>query len=142
MREMSVEGANLEHTLREVALMAALVGSGVSPTQAIRRVEVEEAQLLRGHPGEAVEPYHTGAFGAGQLMQPWGKGTQPWGAGMQPWGACMQPWGAGMQPSGKGAMPYGPTLTPYQKDTGFGTYGKGMGMTPTTVMPQMGGKGF
>lgn len=158
LREMSVEGANLEHTLLEVALMSALVGSGVAPTQAIRRVEAEEAELLRTHPGEAVEPYHAGAAGVGvgqfgkgvqplgKGAQPWGKGAQPWakdmqtwGAGMQPWGKGMQPWGAGKQPWGQGAMPYGETITPYGKGAGMGTFGKGMGMTPSTTTPYMGG---
>jgi|GEM_PF-6120714 len=51
-------GLSIDHTLREVALMAALVGAGVAPTQAIRTVESREAELLGLPPGEAAERFH------------------------------------------------------------------------------------
>lgn len=112
LREMSVEGASLEHTLLQAALMGALIGTGVSPTQAVRQVEAAEAQLIGMHRGEIVEPaFHPGYAGAGAGM--YGK------------------------PYGKGKMPYGQTISPYGAGAGFGTYGKGT--TPYTTTPYMGG---
>lgn len=144
VREMSVEGASLEHTLREVALMAALVGAGANPTTAIRQVEAIEPELLRMHPGEAIEGFHTGAIpGAfGKGATPYGKGagipgatgvpgTMPgaYGKGAMPYGKTIGAPGA----YGKGTMPYGKTLG---QGVGVGAYGKGT--TPATATPYMG----
>ena len=81
-------GAPIDHTLREIALMGALVGSGVGVNQAIRSVERIEPQLLsfggyeraetQFHPGVGKQqqagygvPY---GYGKPQVGMPMGKG--------------------------------------------------------------------
>lgn len=160
LREMSVEGASLEHVLREVALMGALVGSGVDPTEAIRQVESIEPQLLRTHPGERIEPYYPGHYGTGTtgaadtagitgipgigtmgLPEPFGTGKAPFGKGVDMGGfPTIYGKGIGMggiSPYGKGKAgltPYGKgAITPYSKGMGGVTpFGKGMGTSPFT----------
>ncbi len=73
LREFRTEGANREHILREVALMGALVGTGMPAAQAIRLVEAMEPQLLGMPRGETQEPDHAGYPDMGG----WGKGF-PW----------------------------------------------------------------
>lgn len=52
-------GAPLEHVLREVALVGALMGTGMTAQQALQYVEQRERQMI-GMParGEAWEPWH------------------------------------------------------------------------------------
>jgi len=101
LREFRTEGANREHILREVALMGALVGTGMPAAQAIRLVEAMEPQLLGMPRGETQEPDHAGYPDMGG----WGKGF-PWMGfpgmgfpGMGGWGkdgfgkGMMGPWG-------------------------------------------------
>ena len=73
LREMRTEGADREHILREVALMSALVGSGMPAAQAIRLVEAMEPQLLGMPRGETREPEHAG-YGQYPDMGGYGKG--------------------------------------------------------------------
>lgn len=49
MREIQ-QGASVEHTLRETALIAAMVGAGIDPSRAIAQVERAEATLLGPSP--------------------------------------------------------------------------------------------
>jgi hypothetical protein len=54
-------GVSIEHTLREVALMGAMVGKGASPAEAIRAVERREEALIGTEPQEAFErAFHPG----------------------------------------------------------------------------------
>lgn len=57
IRELQ-EGVPLDHILREVALMGALVGAGLTARGAITTVEQQEAALIGGHPAEVAEPFH------------------------------------------------------------------------------------
>jgi hypothetical protein len=86
-------GAPIQHALREIALMAALIGSGVPPAEAIRRVESGERGLIGFPPGG--EPWERGQYPGHGYPGP-GMGTRP------PMGTG--PWGPGAGPG-----PYGPT---------------------------------
>lgn len=112
LREMRMEGANREHILREVALMSALVGTGMPAAQAIRLVEALEPQLLGMPRGEAREPEHAG-YGYPE-MGGFGKGFP----------------GMGFPGMGFPGMGY-PGMGGWGKD-GFG---KGMMMGPWGKMP-------
>lgn len=59
LRELRL-GLPIDHVLREVTLMGALVGTGESPRRAIRTVERLEPRLLGLARGEAGEWYHRG----------------------------------------------------------------------------------
>ena len=94
-------GAPIDHTLRETAVMGALVGAGMTPTQAIAAVERYEASLIGTYPGEALEtPWHGGKMPGGYPgTQDWGKVTLPgkdmmtepsWG--MDSWGPPSSGW--------------------------------------------------
>ncbi len=126
LREMSLEGASLEHVIREVALMGALVGAGSTATEAIRQVEAIERELIGPSPageylgaGAGAVP-GAGMYGKGKGMpgvdmygkgkgmpgvDMYGKGKGMPGAGMYGKGKGMP--GAGMYGKGKGASPYG-----------------------------------
>ena len=117
LREMRMEGANREHILREVALMSALVGTGMPAAQAIRLVEALEPQLLGMPRGEAREPEHAG-YGYPE-MGGFGKGFP--GMGFP---------GMGFPGMGYPGMGY-PGMGGWGKD-GFG---KGMMIGPWGKMP-------
>ncbi|MDF2627756.1 MAG: hypothetical protein K0R39_1587 [Symbiobacteriaceae bacterium] len=96
-------GAPFDHTLREIALMATLVGAGISVREAIRAVEQAEPQLLSYGGYERAEPQmHGGVYGKTGVGMPVGY-AKPMPAGYG------KPVGYGMQPTayGKGVMPYG-----------------------------------
>ncbi|HEY8347194.1 MAG TPA: hypothetical protein VIL07_07945 [Symbiobacteriaceae bacterium] len=90
LRELRA-GAPVDHVLREVALMAALVGTGLSASEAIRAVERAEPQLLGLPRGEEWEGWHWSPPSPLPLRPvpmpgwPFGKGSQvptgPWGMG-------------------------------------------------------------
>jgi hypothetical protein len=109
-------GLPVEHVLREVALMGALVGTGVTPTQAVQAVERVEPTLLGLARGEERESFHAGAAGAGAA--PYGKGAAQFGMG---------PWATG---AGTMGVPM------YGQPSAFG---KG-GATPSMMMPGWMGK--
>lgn len=97
--------------------MSALVGAGATPSQAIRRVEQFERQLIGMGPWEQAERYHqpatTAPMWSGKPMQqpmtmaPWGK-QQP--MGVSPW-SMQQP------------MSMGPWSMPQQSRTMRGDWG-------------------
>lgn len=78
-------GAAVEHTLREVALMGVLVGRGVPPAEAIRRVERREGPEAGLMPGESWERMHHpgmhGWAGGGYCGVPMYGAGMPWGMG-------------------------------------------------------------
>jgi hypothetical protein len=121
-------GAPVDHTLREVALMASLVGGGVSMNEAIRTVERLESQLLSYGGYERAETmYHPGTYG-----KPTGVG-KPAGVG-KPVSYGM-PTGVG-KPVGYG-MPTG-VGKPVGMPVGVGKP-VGYGMQPTSYGVPMGG---
>lgn len=111
-REASMEGASLVHTLREVALMGALVGSGLPPQQAIEMVEAMEPQLIGPSPaGEYEKPWTMGKgwpgmakggmMGKGGMGKPW-PGGMGWSGMGKPWPGSMGGWPGGMGWPGMG----------------------------------------
>lgn len=81
------QGAPIDHTLREVALMGTMVGAGLNANQAIRTVERFESQLLSyGGYERAEQAYHTAPWGqqvGGYGQQIGGYGQQIGGYGQQ-----------------------------------------------------------
>lgn len=142
MRELK---GPLKHTLREVALIGALVGAGTPVNEAIRRVEQMEPRWVGRMPGEEWERMHGGWAGAGMPgMMPGGMGMP--GMGMT--GKPMPPMGMpgkgvyGMAGAGKGMA--GSAVV------GSGVPGMGMaavgvpmgGMMPPYGKSMYGGKGY
>lgn len=125
LREMRTEGADREHILREVALMSALVGTGMPAVQAIRLVEAMEPQLLGMPRGEAREPEHAGYPDMGG----WGMGFPGMGFPGMGYPGMGYP-GMGYPGMGYPGMGY-PGMGGWGKD-GFG---KGMMMGPWGKMP-------
>lgn len=74
LRELAT-GATPQHTLTQIALMAALVGTGQAPQQAIRFVEQHEAALIGLDPRSPAERaetmYHPGLGKPFQKTAPW-----------------------------------------------------------------------
>jgi hypothetical protein len=104
LRELRL-GIPVDHTLREVALMGALVGAGMSPVQAIHSVERHEAALIGMPRGEQFEMmcHPQLAYGG----KPWTMGAPDMGYGKPP--AC--PTGMGKPPAcptGMGKPPVSP----------------------------------
>lgn len=123
-------GATAEHTLREVAIMSALVGAGASPAEAMRYVERREEALVGPEPPgvEARErAFHGPAPGAwstipAPAMMRWAPPVgavptslpTPW-TGAVPGAGGWSPAGWGIRPSiwgGQGAMPWAPVGAP------------------------------
>ena len=123
LRELRMEGANREHTLREVALMGALVGMGMPASQAIRLVEAMAAELLGMPRGEAREPEHAG-YGGYPGQGGWGKGFP--GMGFP---------GMGFPGMGYPGMGYPGMGYPGMGGWGKDGFGKGMMMGPWGKMP-------
>lgn len=107
MRELA-EGVPVEHVLYEVALMAALVGSGVPAAQAIATIEKHEAELIGAPAGERAERKHWapgGHWHPGAAMMPWGCGHMGKGMGGKGKGMGKAPWGWDPR-MGMGASPW------------------------------------
>lgn len=126
-------GANVQHVLREVALMGALVGAGISADRAIREVERAEAQLVGGT--EQVEAgYHQGVAGQAYGMpmytgQAYGKQTG-------------QVYGVPMGVGQTFGVPTGIAQT-YGKQMGLGqAYGMPMGVGQTFGKPMYGAQSY
>jgi hypothetical protein len=146
LRELAA-GANMEHVLYEVSLMGWFVGRGLSPREAIRRVESRERRWI-GFEGaeraERMEGFHGGLmpmpFGAGGppavapdgFGMPFGKGMPVAGGTPFPMGAppvCGAPFPMGAPPIG--GLPYGmgaPAVggLPFGKGAPIGPGGSGM----------------
>lgn len=89
MQELQA-GAPVEHVLREVGLMASLVGAGVSPTQAIRAVERAESRLIDMGVWERYETQYHPGYGQPGYVAPTGYGK---GRGYGPTGGYAVPTG-------------------------------------------------
>jgi hypothetical protein len=105
------KGAPLVHTLREVILMGAFLGAGLSPREAMATVERYEPQLIGMGPWEAREPLRHPGLAATYGLTPtttaptWGtKSAAPIG-----WGAAAAPTA---QPMGASPMTLSPWAVP------------------------------
>jgi hypothetical protein len=118
-------GTSPAHVLREVALMGALVGAGMTASRAIRSIESAEARLVGG--AERAETgYHTGA-GMGMGM-PMGMGMGV-GMGMP---MTMGQWAPTAGVAGAGVTPWGAGTGIGMMGAGMGQYGMQMAGMPTT----------
>lgn len=105
IRELQ-EGVPLDHTLREIALMGALIGAGLSARGAITTVEQQEAALVGLHPAEIAEPFHAaGGLAALPFRTPVAGTLAGWPAQVGTYGKPA--WaGFGKTPMGIGSDPF------------------------------------